>query len=87
MPAPKLTPHPESAPGDFYVEKGMCLSCGVPHVVAKEQPPIEKRMQIENRKQQDFLDLVVRFRKATDPNEAQLLGNELGRMIFGGYRQ
>jgi hypothetical protein len=36
MPAPKLTPHPESAPGDFYVEKGMCLSCGVPHVVAPD---------------------------------------------------
>lgn len=27
-------PHPESAPGDFYVEKGQCLACGVPHVVA-----------------------------------------------------
>jgi hypothetical protein len=52
-----------------------------------EQPPIEKRMQIENRKQQDFLDLAKRFRKATDPNEAKLLGNELGRMVFGGCRQ
>ena len=36
MPAPKLTSHPESAPGDFYVEKGMCLSYGVPHVVAPD---------------------------------------------------
>jgi hypothetical protein len=53
----------------------------------KEQPPIEKRMQIENRKQRDFLDLVKRFRKATDANEAKLLGNELGRMIFTGYWQ
>lgn len=36
MPAPKLTPHPESAPGDFYVENGMCISCGVPHAVAPD---------------------------------------------------
>ena len=34
--APKFTPHPMSAPGDFYVEKGQCLACGVPHVVAPD---------------------------------------------------
>jgi hypothetical protein len=33
---PKFTPHPQSAPGDFYVEKGQCLACGVPHVVAPD---------------------------------------------------
>jgi len=33
---PKFTPHPKSAPGDFYVEKGQCLACGVPHVVAPD---------------------------------------------------
>lgn len=33
---PKLTPHPMSAPGDFYVEDGQCLACGVPHVVAPD---------------------------------------------------
>jgi hypothetical protein len=32
--ASKLPRHPKSAPGDFYVENGQCLSCGVPHVVA-----------------------------------------------------
>lgn len=31
---PKFTPHPQSAPGDFYVEQGQCLACGIPHVVA-----------------------------------------------------
>jgi hypothetical protein len=31
---PKFTPHPKSAPGDFYVVKGECLACGVPQVVA-----------------------------------------------------
>ena len=34
--APKFTPHPKSAPGDFYVVKGECLACGVPHVVAPD---------------------------------------------------
>src|SRR5258708_1184507 len=33
---PKFTPHPKSVPGDFYVEKGQCLACGVPHVVAPD---------------------------------------------------
>jgi hypothetical protein len=34
--APKFTPHPKSAPGDFYVTEGECLACGVPHVVAPD---------------------------------------------------
>jgi hypothetical protein len=34
--APKFTPHPKSAPGDFYVVKRECLACGVPHVVAPD---------------------------------------------------
>jgi hypothetical protein len=34
--APKFTPHPKSAPGSFYVVKGECLACGVPHVVAPD---------------------------------------------------
>ena len=34
--APKFSPHPRSAPGDFYVEKGQCLAFGVPHVVARD---------------------------------------------------
>jgi len=33
---PKLTSHPKSAPGDFYVVKGECLACGIPHVVAPD---------------------------------------------------
>jgi hypothetical protein len=27
---------PQSVPGDFYVEKNMCLACGIPHVVAPD---------------------------------------------------
>src|ERR1700722_17537309 len=33
---PKFKPHPKSAPGDFYVEDGKCLFCGIPHVVAPD---------------------------------------------------
>ena len=33
---PKFTPHPRSVPGDFYVVKGECLACGIPHVVAPD---------------------------------------------------
>jgi hypothetical protein len=33
---PKFTPHPKSAPGDFYVVNGECLACGVPHAVAPD---------------------------------------------------
>ena len=28
--------HPNSVPGDFYVVKGECLSCGLPHAVASD---------------------------------------------------
>ncbi len=36
------------------------------------------------RKQQQFYELAERFRGATDPEEARRLGDELGRMVFGG---
>jgi len=29
-------PHPNNAPGDFYVEDGCCLSCGMPTKVADD---------------------------------------------------
>jgi hypothetical protein len=28
--------HPQSAPGDFYVVNGECVSCGAPHAVAPD---------------------------------------------------
>lgn len=33
---PKFRPHPQSAPGDFYVVHTECLACGMPHVVAPD---------------------------------------------------
>ena len=32
----RYRPHPQSAPGDFYVVNGECLSCGAPHAVAPD---------------------------------------------------
>jgi len=45
---------------------------------------IENGIAAEKRKQQEFFELAERFRKATDPEEAKHLGDELGRMVFGG---
>jgi len=45
---------------------------------------IENGMEAEKRKQQDFFDLAERFRRATDPTEVKRLGDQMGRMVFGG---
>ncbi len=45
---------------------------------------IENGMEAEKRKQKEFFDLAERFRSASDPGEAKHLGDELGRMVFGG---
>jgi hypothetical protein len=44
---------------------------------------IENGIRAEKRKQQKFFELAELFRNATDPEEAQRLGDELGRMVFG----
>jgi hypothetical protein len=45
---------------------------------------IENGIDAEKRKQQEFIDLAERFRAATDPKEVQRLGDQIGRMVFGG---
>jgi hypothetical protein len=45
---------------------------------------IENGIEAEKRKQQEFFDLAERFRGATDPGEVKRLGDQLGRMVFGG---
>lgn len=45
---------------------------------------IENGIDAEKRKQQEFFDLAERFRSEADPQEAKRLGDQLGRMIFGG---
>ena len=43
---------------------------------------IENGIEAETRKQ--FSALVERFREEKDPEAAKLLGDRLGRMVFGG---
>ncbi len=45
---------------------------------------IENGIEAEKNKQKDFFELAERFRTATDDEEAKKLGDELGRMVFGG---
>jgi len=45
---------------------------------------IEEGMNAHARKQQHFFEVAERFRRATDEEEAKRLGDELGRMVFGG---
>ncbi|HYK17723.1 MAG TPA: hypothetical protein VEV37_06865 [Bryobacteraceae bacterium] len=45
---------------------------------------IEIGIEAEQRKQEEFFELAERFRNATDPKEVKRLGDELGRMVFGG---
>ena len=44
---------------------------------------IENGIDAETRKQQQFFALAERFRKEKDPEAANRLGDELGRMVFG----
>jgi hypothetical protein len=45
---------------------------------------IENGIETEKRKQREFFDLAERFREEKDPAAAKRLGDELGRMVFGG---
>jgi hypothetical protein len=45
---------------------------------------IENGIAAEKRRQQEFFELAERFRSATDPGEVKQLGDEMGRMVFGG---
>jgi len=45
---------------------------------------IENGIETEKRKQQEFFDLAERFRNEKDPDAAKRLGDQLGRMVFGG---
>ena len=45
---------------------------------------IESGIHAEERKQKEFFALAERFRSEQDPEEANRLGDELGRMVFGG---
>jgi hypothetical protein len=45
---------------------------------------IENGIEAEKQKQREFFDLAERFRSSTDPEEVKRLGQQMGRMVFGG---
>lgn len=45
---------------------------------------IENGIDAEKRRQQEFFELAERFRSENDPEVAKRLGDQLGRMVFGG---
>lgn len=45
---------------------------------------IENGIEAEKRKQQEFFELAERFRSESNPEAAKRLGDQLGRMVFGG---
>jgi len=45
---------------------------------------VEEGIEARQRKEKEFHDLAERFRSAKDPAEAERLGDQLGRMVFGG---
>jgi len=45
---------------------------------------VENGIEAEKRKQQEFFELAERFRASNDPKEIKRLGDQLGRMVFGG---
>ncbi len=48
---------------------------------------VEEGLAVRRRKEQEFYDLARRYRAASNPKEAERLGHELGRMIFGDNAQ
>jgi hypothetical protein len=45
---------------------------------------LEEGLEARKQKERAFFETAERFRAATDPEEVQRLGDELGRMVFGG---
>ena len=44
----------------------------------------ENGIEVRKREERELFDLAERFRGATDPGEVERLGEQLGRMVFGG---
>jgi hypothetical protein len=61
--------------------------------MAKTRPLSANRMPVEliehgiaaqERSQQEFFELAEKFRNASDSKQAERLGDQLGRRLFGG---
>jgi hypothetical protein len=44
---------------------------------------VEEGLAAQERKEKALFELTERYRSATDPQEKALLGDQLGRMVFG----
>ena len=44
---------------------------------------IEQGLEVRKEKEKAFFALAERFRAASDPEDVERLGNEMGRFIFG----
>lgn len=44
---------------------------------------VEQGIELHEQREKAFFELAQRFRRATDPDEVQRLGDELGRFLFG----
>ena len=44
---------------------------------------VEQGIEAQEQREKAFFELTERFRTATNPEEVQRLGDELGRMVFG----
>ena len=45
---------------------------------------VEDGIEAQKKKEAEFFALAEKFRAARDPKDAERLGDELGRMVFGG---
>ena len=45
---------------------------------------VEDGLALQRQKEKVFFELAERFRSATDSDEVAKLGNELGKIVFGG---
>ena len=45
---------------------------------------VEDGLALQQQKEKAFFELAERFRSATDPDEVAHLGNQLGKIVFGG---
>ena len=45
---------------------------------------IEQGIAAEKQKERAFFEIAERFRSSKDPDEVKKLGDEMGRLVFGG---
>ena len=44
---------------------------------------VEEGIEVQEGKEKAFFELAERFRSATDPDNVERLGDQLGKMVFG----